>query len=144
MTTFGWSSARRQARLADEALGERRVVALEVEPLEHDLAVEGRLADEVDDSHPAAGEHPDDLVAADPLTVQGPSGSTLRSFRARSQGPEIRVRVGAVRVLPPALRSVSPRELAQRIDAERRGLPFLVHLDDDGRQRIVALGDLAR
>ena len=46
-----------------------------------------------------------------------------------------------MRVLPPALRSVSPRELAQRIDAERRGLPFLVHLDGDGRQRIVELGE---
>ena len=45
-----------------------------------------------------------------------------------------------MRVLPPALRSVSPRELAQRIDAERRGLPFLVHLDGDHRQRIVELG----
>jgi len=48
-----------------------------------------------------------------------------------------------VRVLPPALRSVSPRELAQRIDAERRGLPFLVHLDGEGHQRLVELGDLA-
>jgi pSer/pThr/pTyr-binding forkhead associated (FHA) protein len=48
-----------------------------------------------------------------------------------------------VRVLPPALRSVSPRELAQRLDAERRGIPLLVHLDDEGRQRIVELGDLA-
>ena len=48
-----------------------------------------------------------------------------------------------MRVLPPALRSVSPRELAQRIDAERRGLPFLVHLDGDGRQRIVELGEAA-
>ncbi len=48
-----------------------------------------------------------------------------------------------MRVLPPALRSVSPRELAQRIDAERRGVPFLVHLDGDGRQRIVELGDAA-
>ena len=46
-------------------------------------------------------------------------------------------------VLPPALRSVSPRELAQRIEAERRGLPFLLHLDGEGRQRIVALGDAA-
>jgi pSer/pThr/pTyr-binding forkhead associated (FHA) protein len=36
---------------------------------------------------------------------------------------------------------VSPRELAQRIEAERRGLPFLVHLDGDGRQRLVELGD---
>jgi len=47
-----------------------------------------------------------------------------------------------VRVLPPALRSVSPRELALRIDAERRGLPFLVHLDGEGRQRLVDLGDV--
>jgi pSer/pThr/pTyr-binding forkhead associated (FHA) protein len=46
-------------------------------------------------------------------------------------------------VLPPALRSVSPRELAQRIDAERRGLPLIVHLDGEGRQRIVELGDRA-
>jgi pSer/pThr/pTyr-binding forkhead associated (FHA) protein len=48
-----------------------------------------------------------------------------------------------VRALPSALRSVSPRELAQRIEAERRGLPFLVHLDGDGRQRLVELGDAA-
>ena len=48
-----------------------------------------------------------------------------------------------MRALPPALRSVSPRELAQRIDAERRGLPFLVHLDGQGHQRIVELGDSA-
>jgi pSer/pThr/pTyr-binding forkhead associated (FHA) protein len=46
-------------------------------------------------------------------------------------------------VLPPALRSVTPRELAQRIDAERRGLPFLLHLDGEGRQRIVELGAAA-
>ena len=45
-----------------------------------------------------------------------------------------------MRALPPALRSVTPRELAQRIDAERRGLPFVVHLDGDGTQRIVELG----
>ena len=45
-----------------------------------------------------------------------------------------------MRVLPPALRSVSPRELAQRIDAERRGVPFVLHLDGDGRQHIVELG----
>lgn len=45
-----------------------------------------------------------------------------------------------MRVLPPALRSVSPLELAQRIDAERRGVPFVLHLDGDGRQRIVELG----
>ena len=45
-----------------------------------------------------------------------------------------------MRALPPALRSVSPVELAQRIDAERRGVPFVVHLDGDGRQHIVELG----
>jgi DNA-binding CsgD family transcriptional regulator len=48
-----------------------------------------------------------------------------------------------VRVLPPGLRSVSPRELAQRLDAERRGIPLLVHLDGEGRQRIVELGERA-
>ena len=41
--------------------------------------------------------------------------------------------------LPPVLRSVSPRELAQRIDAERHGAPFLIYLDGDARQRIVEL-----
>ena len=48
-----------QPRLADEALRERRIVALEVEALQHHLAVEGRLADEIHDRHPAACEHPD-------------------------------------------------------------------------------------
>jgi pSer/pThr/pTyr-binding forkhead associated (FHA) protein len=48
-----------------------------------------------------------------------------------------------VRVLPPALRSVSPRELAMRLDAERRGVPLLVHLDGDGRQRLVELGEVS-
>jgi len=47
-----------------------------------------------------------------------------------------------VRVLPPALRSVSPRELAQRLEAERRGIPLLVHLDAEARQRIVELGSV--
>ena len=61
-----------QPRLADEALRERRIVALEVEALEHDVAVERRLVHEVHDGHPAAGEHPHDLVGADALTVQGP------------------------------------------------------------------------
>jgi hypothetical protein len=50
------------------------------------------------------------------------------------------IRLDGVRTLPPVLRSVTPRELAQRIDAERRGLPFIVHLDADGRQRLVELG----
>jgi pSer/pThr/pTyr-binding forkhead associated (FHA) protein len=44
-----------------------------------------------------------------------------------------------VRVLPPALRSVSPAELAERLRAERRGVPFALYLDGDGRQRIVEL-----
>jgi hypothetical protein len=48
-----------------------------------------------------------------------------------------------VRALPHALRSVSPAELAERLEAERRGTAFLLHLDGDGRQRIVALGDEA-
>jgi pSer/pThr/pTyr-binding forkhead associated (FHA) protein len=46
-----------------------------------------------------------------------------------------------VRVLPPALRSVSPAELAERLQAERRGVPFALYLDGDGRQRIVDLDD---
>jgi pSer/pThr/pTyr-binding forkhead associated (FHA) protein len=46
-----------------------------------------------------------------------------------------------VRTLPPALRSVSPAELAARLQAERRGAPFLVYVDGDGGQRIVGLGE---
>jgi pSer/pThr/pTyr-binding forkhead associated (FHA) protein len=42
-------------------------------------------------------------------------------------------------VLPPMFRSVSPAELAERLDAERRGTPFVVYLDGDRRQRIVEL-----
>jgi DNA-binding CsgD family transcriptional regulator len=42
--------------------------------------------------------------------------------------------------LPPALRHVSPSELAARIDAERRGIPFLLYLDGDHCQHIVELG----
>jgi pSer/pThr/pTyr-binding forkhead associated (FHA) protein len=34
---------------------------------------------------------------------------------------------------------VSPREVAARLGAERRGRPFLLHIDGDGRQRIVTL-----
>jgi pSer/pThr/pTyr-binding forkhead associated (FHA) protein len=36
---------------------------------------------------------------------------------------------------------VSPAELAERVQAERRGAPFIVYLDGDGHQRIVVLGD---
>jgi pSer/pThr/pTyr-binding forkhead associated (FHA) protein len=46
-----------------------------------------------------------------------------------------------VRVLPPALRSVTPAELSERLQAERRGVPFVLYLDGDGRQRIVELSD---
>jgi pSer/pThr/pTyr-binding forkhead associated (FHA) protein len=46
-----------------------------------------------------------------------------------------------VTVLPPSLRSVTPAELAERLAAERRGLPLLVYLDGDGRQRVVELDD---
>ena len=45
-----------------------------------------------------------------------------------------------MKALPPALRLVSPSELAARIDAERRGAPFLLYLDDGRRQQIVDLG----
>ena len=41
--------------------------------------------------------------------------------------------------LPPALRAVTPREVSQRLQAERGGAPFLLHLDGEGRQRIVEL-----
>ena len=46
-----------------------------------------------------------------------------------------------MKALPPALRSVSPVELAERIAAERRGTPFVVYLDGDRRQQIVELRD---
>jgi pSer/pThr/pTyr-binding forkhead associated (FHA) protein len=42
--------------------------------------------------------------------------------------------------LPSAMRAVTPRELAQRLAAERRGEAFLLHLDGDGRQQISPLG----
>jgi pSer/pThr/pTyr-binding forkhead associated (FHA) protein len=45
-----------------------------------------------------------------------------------------------VTTLPPALRQVTPVELAERLAAERRGTPFLLYLDDRRRQRIVELG----
>jgi pSer/pThr/pTyr-binding forkhead associated (FHA) protein len=45
-----------------------------------------------------------------------------------------------VKPLPPTLRRVSPSELAERIAAERRGSPFLLYVDDAGRQRIADLG----
>jgi pSer/pThr/pTyr-binding forkhead associated (FHA) protein len=48
-----------------------------------------------------------------------------------------------MRVLPPALRSVTPSELARRIEVERRGVPFLLYLDGGGGQRILELGGSA-
>jgi pSer/pThr/pTyr-binding forkhead associated (FHA) protein len=41
--------------------------------------------------------------------------------------------------LPSALHRASPVELRARIEAERRGRPFLVFADDDGRQRLLEL-----
>ena len=42
------------------------------------------------------------------------------------------------------LRTVSPAELAERVHAERRGVPFVVYLDGDGRQQLVDLGERSR
>ena len=41
--------------------------------------------------------------------------------------------------LPSAFRFLSAREVADRLQAERRGTPFLLVLDGDGHQRIVEL-----
>jgi pSer/pThr/pTyr-binding forkhead associated (FHA) protein len=41
--------------------------------------------------------------------------------------------------LPSALHRVSPVELKARLEAERRGRPFLVYVDDQGAQRLVEL-----
>ena len=41
--------------------------------------------------------------------------------------------------LPSALHRVSPVELKARIEAERRGRPFLVYVDDGGAQRLLEL-----
>jgi len=46
-----------------------------------------------------------------------------------------------VKALPPMLRTVSPAELAERLHAERRGVPFVVYLDGDARQQLVDLGE---
>ncbi len=43
--------------------------------------------------------------------------------------------------LPHALYQATPAELKQRIEAERRGPPFLLYRDGDGTQRIRDLGD---
>jgi pSer/pThr/pTyr-binding forkhead associated (FHA) protein len=49
-----------------------------------------------------------------------------------------------VKRLPPSLRSVSPVELSERLAAERNGTPFVLYLDGDARQHIVALEPRAR
>lgn len=46
--------------------------------------------------------------------------------------------------LPSALRAVTPRELAERLAAERRGEAFLLFLDGDGRQQVAEIGDRGR
>src|SRR4051812_3683602 len=46
--------------------------------------------------------------------------------------------------LPPELRFASPVELSERLRAERRGQPFLLLRDGDGRQRLVDLGAAPR
>lgn len=42
--------------------------------------------------------------------------------------------------LPHALHQATPAELKERIEAERRGSPFLLYRDGDGKQRIRDLG----
>jgi pSer/pThr/pTyr-binding forkhead associated (FHA) protein len=48
-----------------------------------------------------------------------------------------------VTALPPALRSLSPAEVAERLEMERRGAPFLLLRDDTGAQRVVPLAELS-
>ena len=43
--------------------------------------------------------------------------------------------------LPHALHRATPAELKERLEAARRGRPFLLYRDGDGAQRIVDLGD---
>ena len=45
--------------------------------------------------------------------------------------------------LPPSLRPASPREVAERLEAERGGVPFVLYRDAERRQRIVPLGGAA-
>ena len=63
---FGWLQRAGDARLAQEALRERRVGRVErAELLERDVAVEVGLARQVDDGHAAAAELLQDLVPTD-------------------------------------------------------------------------------
>ena len=45
---------------------------------------------------------------------------------------------------PLSVHSSSPAELGERIAVERRGAPFLVYRDADGRQRLLELADRSR
>jgi pSer/pThr/pTyr-binding forkhead associated (FHA) protein len=44
-----------------------------------------------------------------------------------------------MKALPPSLRYVTPAQLSERLQAERRGTPFLLYLDGEQRQHIVNL-----
>jgi pSer/pThr/pTyr-binding forkhead associated (FHA) protein len=44
-----------------------------------------------------------------------------------------------MKALPPSLRYVTPAQLSERLQAERRGTPFLLYLDDEHGQHIVDL-----
>jgi hypothetical protein len=46
-----------------------------------------------------------------------------------------------VRARPDELHAGSPRELKDRVAAERRGASFLLYRDDDGRQHLLELGE---
>jgi hypothetical protein len=48
--------------------------------------------------------------------------------------------VRLVTTLPSGLRPASAAEVAERLEAARRGDPYLLLRDGDGRQRIVDLG----
>jgi hypothetical protein len=78
--------------LAHEALGQRWVAALEIQSLEDHVAVQRRLAHEVHDGHPAAREHPDDLVVSDAIRAQpiSPRHYVHHAAPARHRGPAVR------------------------------------------------------
>jgi pSer/pThr/pTyr-binding forkhead associated (FHA) protein len=49
-----------------------------------------------------------------------------------------------MRAVPPDLRSQSGAEVKERLEAERRGTPFVLYRDGAGGQRILCLDDAAR
>lgn len=90
-------------------------------------------------------------VARGAVAFRSPAGDILPANRPRAArrrlsgvahgaGRAPQAKVGDVKALPPMFRSVSPAELAERLSAERRGMPFVLYLDRDGRQRIVEFG----